>query len=117
MKTICIDIDGTLVHYEEWQGENYFGPVIPGAADAVKQLRLNGWFVIIYTTRSDKAVIKKFLIENKIEFDAINENPYQPINAIGGKPIADVYIDDRAITFDGDWTTAYDKIVSFKPWE
>jgi histidinol phosphatase-like enzyme len=117
MKTICIDIDGTLVHYEEWQSETHFGSVITGAVEAVNKLRSNGWYVIIYTTRGNKDIIKRFLNENGIEFDSINENPFQPNNALGGKPIADVYIDDRAITFDGDWTSAYNKIVSFKPWE
>ena len=37
-KTICIDIDGTLIHYEDWQGENHFGQLLPGSSDAMKKL-------------------------------------------------------------------------------
>ena len=37
-KTVCIDLDGTLVHYEEWQGEEHFGKVLPGASTATKAL-------------------------------------------------------------------------------
>lgn len=35
-KTVCIDLDGTLIHYEEWQGEEHFGHLLPGASDATK---------------------------------------------------------------------------------
>jgi hypothetical protein len=117
MKTVCVDIDGTLVRYEKWQGDHHFGEILPGAVDAMRQLRKDGWFIIIYTTRGNREAIKAFLESQKIVFDAINENPFQPDNARGGKPIADVYIDDRAITFDGNWATAVEKINSFKPWE
>ena len=48
MKTICIDIDGTLVHYEEWCGEKYFGEVLPYAKEIIKRLHDDGWFIIIY---------------------------------------------------------------------
>lgn len=116
-KTVCIDLDGTLVHYEEWQGEEHFGKVLPGASTATKALHEKGWFIIIYTTRSNKTILSKFLSENQIEFDAINENPYQPSNAIGGKPIADVYVDDRALCFKGDWARTESEILKFKPWE
>lgn len=116
-KTVCIDLDGTLVHYEEWQGEEHFGEVLPGASTATKALRKNGWFIIIYTTRSNNTILSKFLSENQIEFDTINENPYQPSNAIGGKPIADVYVDDRALCFKGDWEQTESEILKFKPWE
>lgn len=116
-KTICIDIDGTLVHYEEWQGEKHFGEIIDGSTKAMHELHERGWFIIIYTTRSCKDVLSKFLNDKKIEFDAINENPYQPENAEGGKPYADVYVDDRAVCFRGDWNKTLKEIENFKPWE
>lgn len=117
MKTICVDIDGTLVHYEDWQGDNHFGPLVPGAVDAMRQLKEQGWYIIIYTTRGNKDAIKSFLIRHGVCFDSINENPNQPDNALGGKPIADVYIDDRAITFEGNWAETVNKINRFKTWE
>ena len=116
-KTVCIDLDGTLIHYEEWQGEEHFGLLLPGASDATKILHEKGWYIIIYTTRANKSILTKFLSDNKIEFDAINENPYQPQNAKGGKPIADVYVDDRALCFKGNWQQTVKEITEFKPWE
>ena len=117
MKTICIDIDGTISHYIEWVDSKTFGEVLPHCAETIHHLKADGWYVIIYTTRGDKAAIARFLGENNVPFDAINENPNQPDNANVGKPIADVYIDDRAIQFDGDWIGAYDKITDFTSWE
>lgn len=117
MKTICIDIDGTISHFIEWVDSKTFGDVLPDCAQTIHHLKADGWHVIIYTTRADKAEITKFLNANNIPFDSINENPFQPDNAKGGKPFADVYLDDRAICFDGNWKAVYDKIKSFKPWE
>lgn len=117
MKTICIDIDGTISHYIEWVDSKTFGEVLPHCAETIHHLKADGWYVIIYTTRADKGEIKKFLDANNVPFDSINENQNQPNNAKGGKPYADVYIDDRAIQFDGDWAGAYEKITGFKTWE
>lgn len=117
MKTICIDIDGTISHFIEWQGPTVFGEVIPGAAENIQRLKDADYFIIIYTTRTDKDEIAEFLNRNSIPFDAINENPQQPDNAIGGKPIADVYIDDRNVPFNGDWDKTFQDILAFQPWE
>lgn len=117
MRTVCIDIDGTISRYIEWVDAKTFGEVLPHCAETIHHLKADGWFVIIYTTRADKNEISKFLNKHNIPFDAINENPNQPANALGGKPMADVYVDDRAIQFDGDWTGAYEKITGFKSWE
>lgn len=117
MKTVCIDIDGTISHYIEWVDSKTFGEVLPHCAETIHHLKADGWYVIIYTTRADKNEIRKFLEANNVPFDAINENPNQPDNAKGGKPIADVYVDDRAIQFDGDWAGAYERITGFTSWE
>ena len=33
-----------------------------------------------------------------------------------GKPLADVYLDDRAVCFGGDWGQAIEQIKRFAPW-
>ena len=116
-KIACIDLDGTLIHYDDWKGENYFGDVISGSKEALLNLKENNWIIIIYTTRSDKKLISDFLKSNGLSFDYINENPQQPENAIGGKPFADVYIDDRAIQFNGDWKSTVEEMENFQTWE
>ena len=116
-KIICIDLDGTLAHFEGWKGETYFGNVIDGSKNALQKLKKNNWLIIIFTTRTNKDLITKFLNDNELAFDYINENPHQPANAIGGKPYADVYVDDRAIQFNGNWEKVVSDIENFKSWE
>ncbi len=48
------------------------------------------------------------------EFEKIKQMDIDEISAI--KPPAVVYIDDRAITFDGKASTLLDKINNFVPW-
>lgn len=114
---VCIDLDGTLAHYDEWKGESHLGAVIANSSKALKMLKEKNWLIIIFTTRSNKELIKNFLSDNDIPFDYINENPYQPENAFAGKPYADVYIDDRAVQFNGDWESTIKEVLDFQPWE
>lgn len=89
MKTVCIDIDGTISHYIEWGDAKTFGEVLPHCVETIHHLKADGWYVIVYTKRADKSEITKYLTTNNIPFDANNENPNQPANAVGGKSIAD----------------------------
>lgn len=116
-KYVCIDLDGTIAHYKEWQGEEFFGDPVEGVQDALEQLRKDGWKIIIYTTRSNDALIKGYLSEHSIPFDYINYNPDQPQNAIGRKPYADAYVDDRGIQFNGNWLVTVNEVRHFAPWE
>lgn len=116
-KYVCIDLDGTLAHYKEWQGEEFFGQPIEGAQAALRQLREHGWKIIIYTTRGNQPLIEDYLKKNSIPFDYINYNPDQPPNAQGGKPYADAYIDDRGIQFNGNWPVTLNEVLHFAPWE
>lgn len=116
MKTICIDIDGTICRHDGWRGETYFGELIPGANECISKLHNEGWTIIIYTGRNDKDLVSQFLTNHGIPFDAININPKLKGIERSGKPLADVYLDDRAISFKGNWEEAYEEINHFKPW-
>ena len=97
--TVCVDLDGTLLSYDNWKGEEVFGDPLPGAVDAMQQFRESGWKIIIFTTRANRDLIAKALDKRGIVYDHINENPDQP-GENSGKPLADVYIDDRAVRFE-----------------
>jgi len=99
-KTIAIDFDGVLADYGKgYQGKDIFGDAIPGADNATKVLKENGWRIIIYTTRPDTEALRHWLKENNITYDYINENPDQPEESKGCKLLADIYLDDRRIEF------------------
>lgn len=117
-KTICIDFDGVLSDYSSgYQGEDVFGDMIKGADSATQILKEKGWTVIIYTTRPVTDALKKWLEDNKISYDYINENPDQPKDSEGSKLMADIYLDDRGMRFNGDWDWTIRDIASFMPWE
>ena len=93
-RTLCIDLDHTLCISET---SAYADAVpIPGAAEAVAELRRAGWLVVIHTARhfNHWRVTADWLVRHGFEYDHI----------VFGKPPGRFYIDDRAIRFEGDWS-------------
>lgn len=116
-KTICVDFDGVIADYSEgFKGRGIFGDPIPGASVVLNTLRDEGWKIIVFTTRGEVPLLKDYLISNNIPFDEINKNSDNPSGTNEGKPIADVYLDDRAVQFTGDWSRTYYDIINFRPW-
>jgi hypothetical protein len=103
-KTAAIDLDGTILEYDGWHGEDNFGKVRPGCVEALSELKRQGWRIIIFTTRGNTEKVAQYLEANGVPFDHVNENPDQPEGS-SGKVIADVYVDDRAINAETDWST------------
>ena len=115
MKVIAIDLDGTLAKYEGWQGEEIIGSPIAGAVDFTHSLRVMGWTIIIFTTRYSTEIVRNWLVSHRFAWDLINENAYQLQTS--GKIIADVYLDDRALNFGGEYDRRLLlKINKFKPY-
>lgn len=101
-KTICVDFDGVIAQYDGFKGNDIFGDPIDGVQSAMEVLKKKGFTIIIFTTRTASSKLKKYLNDNHITYDYINENPDQPKGSNSGKPIADIYLDDRAICFKGN---------------
>lgn len=51
-----------------------------------------------------------------IEYLDKNGIVYDQVYVGSGKPMADLYLDDRGINFNGDWNKAVDDILKFKVW-
>ena len=115
-KYVCVDLDGTIARYDGWVNETHFGEPIEGVQEALEKLQSAGWRIIIHTTRGNRDLIRKYLEKHAVPFDHINENPDQPPGASGGKPIAHVYVDDRDVQFNGDWSATVNEILNFVPW-
>jgi hypothetical protein len=109
-KRIMIDLDGVIHQYEGFKDGTLYGNIFDGAKEAIDYLRNNGYEVIIFTSRlskklndnteNQKVMIKKWLNKNKIKVDDITSE----------KLAADLYMDDRAIHFKGDWNNTLDEI-------
>jgi phosphoglycolate phosphatase-like HAD superfamily hydrolase len=89
-KTIMVDLDGTICT-EERTFERPLATLIPGAREALERLRAAGHTIIVYTGRGwpEYRVTKQWIDDHRIPYDGIHM----------GKPIADVWIDDRALRF------------------
>lgn len=113
--SIAIDVDGVLADYSMgWKGSAVLGFPNPGAKEFLEALRDAGWHIIVHTTRG-KEIMEWWLQEHGLHYDDINENPYlQGENP--GKPIATIYLDDRAIQFRGDFQQALREIKRFRVW-
>lgn len=109
-KTIAFDFDGVIRSYKSgWKGVTVISdPPVEGIKEVIEELRRSGCRVVIYSTRSNTLdgmiAITDYLRENKIEVDEVVEY----------KSVAYCYVDDRAITFDGNCIGLVNKILSFK---
>lgn len=92
---VAIDFDSTIVHIDQ---------PIYGAKDAINLLREKGYYILIHSC-NHKQWIERILNDNDIRFDYICEND-------GGKPVADIYIDDKGYHFKGDWPTEVNEIIA-----
>jgi hypothetical protein len=115
-KTIAVDFDGVINSYKSgWQGPNETDEPVLNAAEGISGLWNRGNKIIIFSTRANTHegtdTIREY-IRRHTENDLLANS----IEITDKKPIADVYIDDRAIPFTGDWEETLKQIETFKPW-
>jgi uncharacterized protein YlaI len=109
--TIAVDFDKVLFTHESWQGHYHYGEPLPGAKEALIELQRMGFKIMIWTTRDQTDIITAACLRYDIPFDFINTNPNQPPEINPSKPVADYYIDDRAVHFRS-WDQALSEIKS-----
>ena len=98
---VCFDLDNTLVTYPQVPGDYSTVKPIESMISVARQMKADGHTIIIHTARrmlthkhNVGAVLKDIgalTFQTLADFDI----PYDEI--IFGKPIADMYIDDRAV--------------------
>jgi len=112
MQTVVFDFDGVIHSYTSgWKGEDVIpDKPVKGIKEAIDEIRGAGYQVVIVSSRSASQsgieAMKKWLNKYDIVVDMICQH----------KPPAIVYIDDRAICFDGKPKKLLKKIKRFKPW-
>lgn len=97
---ICVDLDGVLAKYDGWRGIEHFGEPIPGAIEFTRDL--SQWAeIVIYTARCNKKEDRRPIRELR-EFVRVwldgHGFAWDEIYTSQGKPFADAYIDDRAVS-------------------
>lgn len=97
---VAIDFDGTLAEYDHWRGPDHVGEPRKNAVWALECFKLNGWEIEIFTCRSVKEPIWRW-VETYAPgtVDRVNETRHTPKDDFGRdspKPRVDLFIDDRS---------------------
>lgn len=104
-KTVCIDFDGVISQYTGWQGPHHMGEPMPGVAEFLQEI-WQEYNLVIHTTRDVESVYRW------LKYYDLDGFIYQITNK---KIPAVVYIDDRALPFQGSFITLSHQIKNFKP--
>ena len=116
IRRFAFDFDGVIGHFDVIHREDFEPVPNKEVVRAIKILKKQGHKIIIHSTRKD-GFLKKYLKKNKIPFDYINENPTLKKGVGKKKPLASVYIDDRAYRYEGQKAEKMAKeLVSFRPY-
>jgi FMN phosphatase YigB (HAD superfamily) len=101
VKTISIDFDNTVHNNKDLKYPN-MGYPMPGAKEALDQLKSDGYRIIIFSVRAsgDIKYMEKWLNDFEIPFDKITNV----------KEASEFYVDDKAIRFEGNWPKILEQI-------
>jgi hypothetical protein len=115
-KAIAVDFDGVINSFKNgWKGPTETDEPVLSAAESIATLFHRGYKIIIFSTRAGTEegvkTIREYILKH-------TEDPglVEKIEITDKKPIAHVYIDDRAIPFTGNWAETLEKIETFRPW-
>lgn len=89
---IVIDLDGTIVE-EKGERERSKAVPLPRAVESVNALYEMGHTIIIYSGRSYR--------ELELTLNQLKQCGVKYHHLVLGKPVADILIDDRAVSFTG----------------
>ncbi len=101
---IIIDLDGTICTEEKTYSRSMAQPKA-GAANAINALYKEGHTIIIYSARTwmEFEMTSHWLKKHKIKYHQL----------VLGKPVGDVWIDDRALQFN-DWKSVSQQLKARK---
>ena len=109
---ICLDFDGVIHrHLLGWKGRSVIRDVpIDGVKEAIKLLRRR-FVVVVHSGRCASGdgivAIEEWLGKHGIHVDMVCSD----------KPLAEMYVDDRAIQFNGNWEETMREVMSFRHWQ
>lgn len=113
---VALDFDGVINSYKS----NFVAvdvvpdPPVPGSLEAIREYLDFGFTVYIYSTRNEwpegRQCIHDWLLEHGLEEEYVDK-----LEIVSGKPIAKIYVDDRAWHFSGKFPSI-DEIQYYRPW-
>lgn len=100
---IIIDMDGTICTEEKTFSRSLAKPKL-NAVEMINNMFDEGHTIIIYTART--------WMEYEMTVDWLKKNNVNYHQLFMGKPIGDIWIDDRALQFSDNWKDIYETIKS-----
>ena len=106
---IALDLDGVLATYDGWHGpDTPIGTPAPGVHAFLNRLAAEGWDAVVFTGRP-AAVAEAWCKAHGIRVPVHDSR--------NGKPMATVFLDDRALRFEGSFQRALVQLeAARKPW-
>lgn len=109
-RTIAVDFDGTICDF----AYPYVGAPKKGVRQALEKFKALGFQIIVFSCRTSHYLPEIFgekscperqkAIKAMVDFLAVHQIPYDSIDSGElGKPLADYYIDDKAVRFENNW--------------
>lgn len=118
---LCLDFDGVVHSYSSgWKGaRNIPDPPVDGAIEFMGTALAAGWDVVIHSSRARYfggiTAMRLWLKEHSGNLWDTMGASLCDVRFTRWKPSALVTIDDRAVTFTGQWPSL-DALRGFKPW-
>lgn len=104
-RTLLIDFDGTLATYTGWKGPDVLGSPLEKARHAMHILDRE-FRLVCFTTR-DKQAVEGWL----------SAQGFPQMKVTNFKEPAFLILDDRCISFQGQWTEELlNQVRNFRPW-
>lgn len=107
---VCVDFNGVCDQYGGWNGKVEDYPPAKDLGFFLRALRIVFNTIIIFTATIPVSTVEEWFIENGFDhmIDAVTNF----------KVPAKVYIDDRAVTFKGNFKETLEEVIRFKAhWE
>lgn len=120
---LCLDFDGVIHSYSSgWKGaRNIPDPPVDGAIEFIGDAIVDGWQVVIHSSRAAHwggiSAMRVWLMKHcgNLWYDSPAGAGIMDVKFARWKPAAVVTIDDRAVTFTGQFPELK-SLRSFKPW-
>jgi hypothetical protein len=104
--TVAVDFDGVLAQFTKWEGPYLCGEPVPGC-EAFLATLAQEYRIVVFSNRAPVVVVDWLFKHNLMQYiDDVTQT----------KPMAQIYIDDKALTFRGDFVQTLADIKVFRPW-